>query len=192
MPETVLPKHRCHRFSAALVTALLALGVTACTNDNGNGGAEATSPSAEPSPTTSESAEPSPTPSQTPEPTAPAPGEAPEAGGVEVWATETLGREKGMYYGHGWMGSADAHTAQAPVPAGPYGVTLACQGEGEVDVVISEGEDAPEDAKPTEQTVTCSESTTVAVELETEGMQLEFTAPDGIHLYAYKIFERTT
>lgn len=97
-----------------------------------------------------------------------------------------------MYYGHGWMGTADTHTAQAPIPAGPYGVTLACQGEGEVDVVISEGGDAPGEAKPTEQTVTCSESTTVAVELETEGMQLEFSAPEGIHLYAYKIFERTT
>lgn len=176
----------------AVMTGLLACAVTACSPGDERGADTSTTA---PSPSvTSESPSPSaePTPSQTPEPTAPAPGEKPEAGGVEVWATETLGRQKGMYYGHGWMGTADTHTAQAPIPAGPYGVTLACQGEGELEVVISEGADAPDDAKPTKETVTCSQTTTVAVTLETEGMELEFSAPDGIHLYAYKIFERTT
>ncbi|WP_155852723.1 hypothetical protein [Arthrobacter sp. H14] len=193
MPQTVMSRQpRSTRFAAAAVAGLLALGVSACTNDSPGPEPESSSPSAQPSSTPTQSAEPSPTPSPTAEPTAPAPGEAPEAGGVEVWATETLGREKGMYYGHGWMGGAATHTAQAPIPSGSYGVTLACQGDGEVDVVISEGGDAPDDAQPTEQTVTCSQSSTVAVELETDGMQLEFTAPDGIHLYAYKIFERTT
>lgn len=190
MPTTILPKR--NRARIAAMVGLLACGATACTP---GGEREADTSTMAPSPSvTSESPEPTEdsTPSQTPEPTAPAPGETPEAGGVGVWATETLGREKGMYYGHGWMGAADTHTAQAPIPSGPYGVTLACQGEGEVEVVISEGGDAPDDAKPTKETVTCSQTTTVAVSLETQGMELEFTAPDGIHLYAYKIFERTT
>lgn len=190
MPTTILPKR--NRARVAVMAGLLACGATACSP---GGEREADTSTMAPSPSeTSESPEPTDdsTPSPTPEPTAPAPGETPEAGGVEVWATETLGREMGMYYGHGWMGTADTHTAQAPIPAGPYGVTLACQGEGSVEVVISEGEDAPDDAKPTKETVTCSQTTTVAVSLETQGMELEFTAPDGIHLYAYKIFERTT
>ncbi|WP_026819569.1 hypothetical protein [Arthrobacter castelli] len=181
-----------HRTLIAAMTGLLVCGITAC-SPGGEPDAETPKTTSSPS-TTSQS--PAPTTDQTstptPDPTAPEPGETPEAGGVKVWATETLGREKGMYYGHGWMGTADTHTAEAPVPAGPYGVTLACQGTGSVDVVISEGADAPDDAKPTKETVTCSETTTVAVSLETSGMELEFTAPDGIHLYAYKIFERTT
>lgn len=190
MPTTILSTR--HRAGIAVLTGLLVCGITACSPD-GEREAETSKMPSSPS-ATSQSQEPdqAPAPTQAPEATAPAPGEAPEAGGVEVWATETLGREMGMYYGHGWMGTADTHTAQAPIPAGPYGVTLACQGEGSVEVVISEGEDASDDAKPTKETVTCSQTTTVAVTLETGGMKLEFTAPEGIHLYAYKIFERTT
>lgn len=192
MPS-LLRTHRA-KLTAAGTCTLLLLGTAACTPENPGpqdgpaSPADQTSP--QPGPDTS--AEPTRTEVPASSATAPAPGEAPEAGGVEAWATQALGREKGMYYGHGWTSGSATQTAEAPVPAGSYGVTLACQGKGPVEVLISEGEDAPDGAEASHESIGCGQNSTVAVELETEAMQLEFTTPDGIHLYAYKIFERAT
>lgn len=171
------------------VCVLVLLGSAACSPDESLPQDASSAPEAHTAQNAESSIEPT-RPAATAKATAPAPGEAPEAGGVEAWATQALGREKGLYYGQGWMSAAATAEADAPVPAGSYGVSLACQGAGPVEVVIGEGEDGPKDAKPASESVECGTSTTIAVELETDGMHFAFTMPDGIHLYGYKIFER--